>query len=348
MINAPAGVTVVRVTQSLPITQVLVLNTPTSVTLTATDPSNNVITCVTSVTAKLLTPPTFTRVPVNQTIEGGSGDHRSECHGHRCGRQVADRHVGRAREVPARRDDGDVHGDGRGQPDDHRHRGDHGRRHHEAGDYRLRGAGDALHAPAPHVPPASVALPDLTTRVTATDFSTFSVTQLPPAGAAYTLAAGQDTHLVPVTLTVTDSLDGAQRVDLLGDGHDQEAHAAGDHAGQRDGGDGRHQRRRDVRADGRRRGRRHESRSGVVHAGVRLHVPGGTSVTCTTTDTAGLTSSVTFTVIVTQSAAVLQRGGCQSLGPVAAESQVLRDRHQRDHERRRQAGDDDGHQHLPG
>lgn len=72
MIGAPTGVTPVVVTQSVSAAQILAVGSVTPVTLTATDPSGNTATLLVSVTARLLTPPHFTRVPPSQTVEGGS------------------------------------------------------------------------------------------------------------------------------------------------------------------------------------------------------------------------------------------------------------------------------------
>ena len=72
MINAPAGVTPVAVSQSVPATQILGLNATTTVTLTATDPSGNSSTCVTNVTTKPLTPapPVITQSDVTASTAG--------------------------------------------------------------------------------------------------------------------------------------------------------------------------------------------------------------------------------------------------------------------------------------
>lgn len=71
MIGAPTGVTPVVVTQSVAVGQILAVGSVTPVTLTARDPSGNTVTLLVSVTARLMTPPHFTQVPVDQTVEGG-------------------------------------------------------------------------------------------------------------------------------------------------------------------------------------------------------------------------------------------------------------------------------------
>jgi hypothetical protein len=52
---------------------------------------------------------------------------------------------------------------------------------------------------------AAGTLPNLAGSVSATDYSTFTVSQAPAAGAQYSVPANQTTLVVPVTLTVTDS-----------------------------------------------------------------------------------------------------------------------------------------------
>ena len=52
---------------------------------------------------------------------------------------------------------------------------------------------------------AAVSLPSMVAGIVATDYSTFLVTQAPVAGTTYSLAASQDTLVVPVVVTVTDN-----------------------------------------------------------------------------------------------------------------------------------------------
>jgi hypothetical protein len=201
MINAPVGTTVVTVTQSLATTRVLTLNTPTAVTLTATDPSGNTATCATTVTAKLLTPPTFTKVPVPQTVEGGAAIDLVA---------TAIDSTGAALTVtsnaPAKFPVGST-----------------------TVTFTAKDAANqtttasvvitvvdtkapvisACAAPAtvPVSAGSAAAYPALS--LTATDYSTFTVTQSPAAGSPFTLPAGQPSQTVNVTLTATDSLNHA-------------------------------------------------------------------------------------------------------------------------------------------
>ena len=196
MINAPVGVTPVAVTQSVAGTVLLVANTTTLVTLTATDPSGNTGTLVVSVIAKLLTPPHFTRVPVNQTVEGGAAiDLLATAVDGLNGTLTV------TSNAPAKFPLGAT-----------------------TVTFTAKDASNqtvtasvvitVVDTTAPVITactapltvftsPASV--PNMIAGVTATDYSTFTVTQSPVAGTQYTLPTGTTSLLVPVTLTVTDS-----------------------------------------------------------------------------------------------------------------------------------------------
>ncbi len=196
MINAPVGVTPVAVTQSVAGTVILVANTTTLVTLTATDPSGNTGTLVVSVIAKLLTPPHFTRVPVNQTVEGGAAVDLLATAVDGLGGSLTV-----TSNAPAKFPLGAT-----------------------TVTFTAKDASNqtvtasvvitvvdttapvitACTAPVTlYTSPASV--PNMIAGVTATDYSTFTVTQSPLAGTQYTLPTGTTSLVVPITLTVTDS-----------------------------------------------------------------------------------------------------------------------------------------------
>jgi hypothetical protein len=202
-IGAPAGVTPVVVTQSVSAAQILAVNSVTPVTLTATDPSGNTATLVVTVTAKLLAPPHFTRLPPNQTVEGGSAIDLLATAVDAVGGSLTV-----TSNAPAKFLLGPTTVTFTAK---------------DAGNQTITGtvvitvvdtkapviSGCAAPATVFVVPGVAAAYPALSGGVIATDYTTFTVSQTPAAGTSYTLPVGQTTASFTVTLKATDAANNA-------------------------------------------------------------------------------------------------------------------------------------------
>ena len=211
MIDAPPSLPQVTVTQTPPWSTILAANASIDVVLTATDPSGNRGTCSTRLTASLASPVHFTRLPGDQTVEGiGPGSVTQpaidlvaaavDAAGAAAAITVspaapAKFPVGSTTIVFTAKD---------------------GANHTTSmpvvitvTDKTAPKIAACPAAPAPIVlaPGMVPSIPNIAAGVTATDYSTFSVTQTPAAGAVYPLPAGQDTLAIPVTVQATDALE---------------------------------------------------------------------------------------------------------------------------------------------
>jgi len=210
MIDAPPSQPQVTVTQTPPWSTMLAANASVDVVLAAVDPSGNRGTCTTRVTASLASFVHFTTLPGDQTVEGIGPDSVTQPAIDLAATAVdaagatatvtlspaapAKFPVGATTIVFTARD---------------------GANHTTSMPVVITvtdktapklSACPVAPAPIPVLAGGAALLPNLAAGVTATDYSTFLITQAPPAGTAYTLPAGQNSLTVPVTVRAADAL----------------------------------------------------------------------------------------------------------------------------------------------
>ena len=210
MIDAPPSQPQVTVTQTPPWSTMLAANASLDVVLTAVDPSGNRGTCTTRVTASLASPVHFTRLPGDQTVEGtGPGSVTQPAIDLAAAAVDA---AGAAAVVtlspaaPAKFPVGSTTITFTAKD----------AANHTTSmpvvitvtDKTAPKLSACPVAPAPILVLAggAASIPNLMAGVTATDYSTFSITQAPPAGTVYPLPAGQNSLTVPVTVQAADAL----------------------------------------------------------------------------------------------------------------------------------------------
>jgi NHL repeat/HYR domain len=210
MIDAPPSQPQVVVTQTPPWSTMLAANASVDVVLTATDPSGNRGTCTTRVAASLASPVHFTKVPGDQTVEGiGPGSVTQpaiDLVATAVDATGGPATVTASPAVPAKFPVGSTTivftaKDGA---------------NHTTSmpvvitvtDKTAPKFAACPLAPAPITLLSGIvpSLPNIAAGVTATDYSTFSITQAPPAGTVYSLPAAENSLTVPVTVQATDAL----------------------------------------------------------------------------------------------------------------------------------------------